>query len=216
MAENKKGFVLYADQKSIFDSLTNEESGVLIKHIFSYVNDENPTLNDRLIDMAFNPIKLQLKRDLVKYEGVKERNSANARKRWDATASSGIPKSTKNADKGIDKDKDKDKGIDTDIIYYRKFKHLKITSDEVGKLLKIGYEMSQIDTILDSIENYANNKNYTSLYLTSVKWLKKEFPAIQRDEKCPYTESQIRGVKAQKAAGMGLPEWFNKKWEHLC
>jgi hypothetical protein len=108
MAENKKGFVLYADQKLIFDDLTNEEAGTLIKHIFMYVNDENPVLNDRLIDMAFKPIKLQLKRDLVKYETVRERNSVNARKRWDATASSGIPNDTKNADKdkGIDKDKD--------------------------------------------------------------------------------------------------------------
>jgi hypothetical protein len=108
MAENKKGFVLYADQKLIFDDLTNEEAGTLIKHIFSYVNDENPVLNDRLIDMAFKPIKLQLKRDLVKYETVRERNSVNARKRWDASASSGIPNDTKNADidKGIDKDKD--------------------------------------------------------------------------------------------------------------
>ena len=207
MAENKKGFVLYADQKIIFDDLTNEEAGVLIKHIFSYVNDENPILNDRLIDMAFKPIKLQLKRDLVKYEGVKERNSANARKRWDAVALSGIPKHTKNADK--------DKGIDKDIIYYRKFKHLKITSDEVGKLLKIGYDMNQIDTILDSIENYANNKNYTSLYLTSVKWLKKEYPTVSKADKCPYTEVQIREVQAQKSSGFGYPEWFDKKWEHL-
>jgi len=114
MAKDKKGFVLYADQKLIFDDLTNEEAGVLIKHIFSYVNDENPILTDRLIDMAFKPIKLQLKRDLVKYEGVRERNSANARKRWDAIASSGIPKDTKNADidKVIDKDKDINNNID--------------------------------------------------------------------------------------------------------
>lgn len=117
MAENKKGFVLYADQKIIFDDLTNEEAGVLIKHIFSYVNDENPELKDRLIDMAFKPIKLQLKRDLVKYEGVRERNSANARKRWDAVALSGIPKDTKNADKDIVNDKviDKDKKNNIDI-----------------------------------------------------------------------------------------------------
>ena len=108
MAEDKKGFVLYADQKDIFNDLTNEEAGILIKHIFLYVNDENPVLNDRLIDMAFKPIKQQLKRDLVKYESVKERNSVNSRKRWDAVASSGIPKSTKNADKGIGKDKGKD------------------------------------------------------------------------------------------------------------
>lgn len=75
MAENKKGFVLYADQKIIFDDLTNEEAGILIKHIFSYVNDENPILENRLIDMAFKPIKLQLKRDLVKYQEVKEKRS---------------------------------------------------------------------------------------------------------------------------------------------
>ena len=123
MAENKKGFVLYADQKLIFEDLTNEEAGLLIKHIFSYVNDENPILEDRLLDMAFKPIKLQLKRDLVKYEGVKERNSANARKRWDAVALSGIPKiqeCTKNADKDNDKVKGNGKGIvnvtDKDII----------------------------------------------------------------------------------------------------
>lgn len=108
MAENKKGFVLYADQVSIFKDLTDEEAGILIKHIFSYVNDENPVLENRLIDMAFKPIKLQLKRDLVKYQSVKERNSANARKRWDAVASSGIPKDTKNADKDNDTVKDND------------------------------------------------------------------------------------------------------------
>ena len=51
MAEDKKGFVLYADQKLIFNDLTNEEAGILIKHIFSYVNDENPVLEDRLIDI---------------------------------------------------------------------------------------------------------------------------------------------------------------------
>ncbi len=113
MAEDKKGFVLYADQKSIFEDLTNEEAGILIKYIFSYVNDENPSIEDRFIAMAFKPIKLQLKRDLIKYQSVKERNAANARKRWDAVASSGIPKvpkSTKNADKG----NDTDKGTDTD------------------------------------------------------------------------------------------------------
>jgi len=115
MAENKKGFVLYADQKLIFDDLTNEEAGILIKHIFSYVNDENPELKDRLIDMAFKPIKLQLKRDLIKYEVVKERNSANARKRWDKVASSGIRSHTKNADNDNDNDKVKDKGKDKDI-----------------------------------------------------------------------------------------------------
>jgi len=129
MAEDKKGFVLYADQKLIFEDLTNEEAGILIKHIFSYVNDEDPNLENRLLEMAFKPIKLQLKRDLVKYQSVKERNLANARKRWDAvastgipnnaTASSGIPKDTRNADKDNDTVNGNGNDTDNDISFKR-------------------------------------------------------------------------------------------------
>lgn len=80
MAADKKGFVLYADQKSSFDDLTDSEAGILIKHIFSYVNDEDPILTDRIIQIAFNPIKLQLKRDLKKYESIKEKRSLAGQK----------------------------------------------------------------------------------------------------------------------------------------
>ena len=98
MAKDKKSFLLYADQQSVFKQLPDEIAGQLIKHIFSYVNDENPITDNLIINIAFEPIKLQLKRDLQKYESIRERNSANARMRWDAVASSGIPKDTKNAD----------------------------------------------------------------------------------------------------------------------
>ena len=60
MAINKKGFILYADQKALFDQLTNDKAGELIKFIFSYVNDENPTTEDKkwidLIDSSFNVV----------------------------------------------------------------------------------------------------------------------------------------------------------------
>lgn len=87
MAKDKKGFILYADQISIFDALTDAEAGVLIKHIFKYVTDQNPIPNDnRIIEMAFIPIKQQLKRDLVKYEGTKDKKSESGvlgnLKRW--------------------------------------------------------------------------------------------------------------------------------------
>lgn len=75
MAENKKGFVLYADQISIINMLPNEKAGILFKHIFSYVNDENPISDDPLINLAFEPIKLQLKRDLQKWEEIKVKRS---------------------------------------------------------------------------------------------------------------------------------------------
>lgn len=86
MAKDKKGFILYADQKALFDQLPNDKAGELIKFIFSYVNDENPVSEDIIINLAFTPIKQQLKRDLKKFEETKEKRSeagkAGANKRW--------------------------------------------------------------------------------------------------------------------------------------
>jgi hypothetical protein len=86
MAQNKKGFILYADQKALFDQLPNDKAGELIKFIFAYVNDENPVTEDLIINLAFTPIKQQLKRDLIKFEETKEKRSeagkAGANKRW--------------------------------------------------------------------------------------------------------------------------------------
>jgi hypothetical protein len=76
MAEGKKSFVLYSDQRSIIELLSNEQAGILLKHIFSYVNDENPIDKDAIIMLAFEPIKLQMKRDLIKWESTKEGRSA--------------------------------------------------------------------------------------------------------------------------------------------
>lgn len=59
---------------------------------------------------------------------------------------------------------------------YRQFLHLSISHEEFEKLKEIGYSQEQIDSILDSIENYSANKKYKSLYLTAKKWLKNEVP----------------------------------------
>jgi len=64
MAENKKSFILYADQIHLFESLSDDEAGKVIKHLFRYVNDLNPELPDRTTQLIFEPIKQQLKRDL--------------------------------------------------------------------------------------------------------------------------------------------------------
>ena len=93
MAEDKKGFILYADQKELFSQLPDELAGKLIKHIMAYVNDENPVSDDIVINIAFTPIKLQLKRDLIKFEETKGRRSLagkiGAEKRWQTIANDG-------------------------------------------------------------------------------------------------------------------------------
>lgn len=75
MAESKKSFVLYADYIETIEELSDEEAGKLIKHIYRYVNDQNPLCEDKAVKLAFIPIKLQLKRDLVNWEAIKEKRS---------------------------------------------------------------------------------------------------------------------------------------------
>lgn len=121
MAKDKKGFILYADQKALFDQLPNDKAGELIKFIFAYVNDENPTTDDIIINLAFTPIKQQLKRDLKKFEETKEKRSeagkAGANKRWQniANDSKRIKAIAKIADNVNDNVNVKEKVIDINI-----------------------------------------------------------------------------------------------------
>ena len=68
MAENKKSFIAYSDWKDTFDALPDDKAGLLIKHIFAYVNDEDPISEDVLVNAVFQNIKNALKRDLVKWD----------------------------------------------------------------------------------------------------------------------------------------------------
>lgn len=79
MAKGKKSFVLYADYDELFYELSCEDAGKLIKHIFKYVNDENPISNDPIVKISFIPIKKQLKRDLIKW-GKKKKQWSDAGK----------------------------------------------------------------------------------------------------------------------------------------
>lgn len=80
MAKDKKSFILYCDQQGLFNKLPDEIAGKLIKHIFAYVNDDNPIATDLLLEIAFEPIKLQLKRDLRKYDEYIDKQRVNGSK----------------------------------------------------------------------------------------------------------------------------------------
>ena len=95
MANGKKSFVLYTDQIGIFSKLTDEQAGLLIKHIYAYCNDEEPK-GDFVTELAFESIKQALKRDLRKFEDVKVKRSeagkksAEVRKQQKATKSTSV------------------------------------------------------------------------------------------------------------------------------
>ena len=113
MAKDKKGFILYCDVIHTVEKLTDEQAGKLFKHILKYVNDKEPIPEDIITEIAFEPIKQSLKRDLQKYEGIRVKNKENALKRWNATASDRIPTDAKNADRDRDRDRVIDKEIDS-------------------------------------------------------------------------------------------------------
>ena len=181
MAKDKKSFILYSDAIHTVEKLSDTDAGQLLKHLLRYVNDQNPTTETPLVEIAFEPIKQQLKRDLVKFEDVKVKRSeagkAGANKRWQDIA---------NANKGIQtianiavNDNDNVNVISKDI--YRSFAHLSISNADVEKLLD-KYSINEIDDVLDSIENFKGNKKYTSLYLTANKWLSKNKKTTEVEE----------------------------------
>jgi len=74
MAENKKSIVIYIDIITTIEKLEDDEAGRVLKHLLRYVNDLNPEPPDRLTEIIFEPIKQQLKRDLIKWvDGEPER-----------------------------------------------------------------------------------------------------------------------------------------------
>tara|TARA_R110000782_G_scaffold41585_2_gene95160 strand:+ start:1762 stop:2337 length:576 start_codon:yes stop_codon:yes gene_type:complete len=191
MAENKKSFIAYADWKETFDALSDEKAGQLIKHIFAYVNDENPESEDMLINAVFANIKHTLKRDLRKWEKQHEqrkeagKKSAEVRKHNATVVNGRSISSTDSVSVSVSVNERKD--------IYRSFAHLSISEKEFKKL-EVEYTKQQIENVLDAIENFKNNTKYKSLYLTSKNWLKK-LPKDEHEDKLTKQAKALGYVK---------------------
>ena len=205
MAENKKSFLLYCDIIHTIEKLSNEQSGQLFKHILRYVNDENPQCDDVLIDVVFEPIKQSLKRDLRKFEQIKDARSKagkeGASKRWQkmANAKNATQKNgkTKQAMAKIAvSDSVSVSVINNNIIndVYRSFMHLSISKSHFQMLIDEGFNKTQIDLVLDEIENFAGNKKYKSLYLTAKNWLIRKYPKPTQIVQNDFAKSIESGI----------------------
>lgn len=125
MAEGKNSFVLYKDIIETVKKLPPEKQGKLFMTILEYVNDENPEIDDIVIDLVFTPIKQSLNRDLQKYEAVCHRNKNNGKKggrpkKEKPNKPTGLienPKKPKKADSDSDSDNESDIDIDNDTFY---------------------------------------------------------------------------------------------------
>lgn len=82
--ENSKkppAFMLYADMKPLFMSLSNEQAGRVIKMAFEYFeNGELLHSDDALVELGFNLVKPKIDQCFDKYTAICKRNKANRNK----------------------------------------------------------------------------------------------------------------------------------------
>lgn len=72
----KDNFLLKKSQREVFDTLTDEDAGKLIKAIYRYANNGNDELEGYL-KAIFIPIKNEIDKNEEKYKKICERNRSN-------------------------------------------------------------------------------------------------------------------------------------------
>ena len=167
MAQDKKSFIAYSDWKDTFDALSDDKAGILIKHIFSYVNDENPITDDLIIKAVFPNIKNTLKRDLKKWDKqYKQRvdagkRSAEIRKRNATVVNGRSVSSTVSVSDSVNV------SVSDNVILKEK---------EKEKLIGL-YGLDGFEWMVDKLSNYklASGKKYKSDYGAINSWVVKEF-----------------------------------------
>lgn len=70
--QRKKSFVLYTDTLELWDSLSDEQAGKLIKHIYRYAVGDDPEEPDEMTRLLSIQIKKTMDRDQKKWEEVKK------------------------------------------------------------------------------------------------------------------------------------------------
>jgi hypothetical protein len=157
MAENKKSFILYADLIHTIKKMPQDKAGILFLTILEYVNDLNPIVDDILVDLCFEPIKQQLKRDLATWDKFKEKQSLNGKKGGRPKISEQTQPKPKNPSLFSESQKSLNVTVtvnDNDIL----FKYKKSTDQEFIKELS-KYKDKYSKDILNSFYRYWSEKN---------------------------------------------------------
>lgn len=79
MNDDKRSFILYADLEHTVSKLPDNLAGQLFKLILQQANEREPEPDDLLLQIAFEPIRQQMKRDAEKWKRMREKQSENGR-----------------------------------------------------------------------------------------------------------------------------------------
>lgn len=80
MATGKKSVLLYCDLIHTIEKMDDKTAGEFFKHYLRYINDLDPKTENPLIDITFESVKQNLKRDLKKWEGKQLQRSEAGKK----------------------------------------------------------------------------------------------------------------------------------------
>ena len=98
--QKKESFLLSLDDEVLFNRLTDEQAGKLIKAIFLYEKTGETSNLEFGLDLAFTTIQVKLDKNREKYKAKCEKNKENANKRWEKYNRIGTH--TNNADNDYD------------------------------------------------------------------------------------------------------------------
>ena len=172
MSENQKGFIVYGDNEPLFDRITDEEAGQLLKGMVKYHNHgTEPTFDSPLAEVIWIQIKLQMDRNADKYEKKCQKNRENIQAYWDKVKADTneyerIRTNTNATNRDKDRDRDRDKERDTEsvpdtpslsssLIDYlndktgSEYKSDKANVKRIQSLLDSGYSPEQLRSVVD-------------------------------------------------------------------
>ena len=201
MAE-KKSFILYLDYKMHFDLLTNEQKGILINALFEFAeNGEVQKFEDKVVEMAFSFISIQMKRDKEKYDEVCERRREAGKLGGRPKKPNGLDekakkpngfleKQTKAKKPDTDNDTDTDNDNDNDIKRtgkpspappksskknFGEYGNVSLTDEQYSQLVK-DYGEPVMNDYIQRMDEYIQmkGKKYKDFNLALRNWIKKD------------------------------------------
>jgi hypothetical protein len=199
----RKGFNFFRSYYDVYNELSDKDKLAFM---------------EALLDRQFLGVKPDNLKGLAKFAYISQTNSIDSQVKgyetktntvlYDSSKSEGATLgATHGATHGATlqvegKEKEKEKGKGE----YRAFAHLTLSLKDADKLIAL-YGKVKLDDILDSIENYKQNKNYNSLYLTAGKWLKRDQAEKATQPTSHYKkfpESNQRQIATKSVSGIDL------------
>lgn len=173
----QKSFLLYNENKEVFDKLTDVEAGQLIKAVFQYEEDKTYTLSN-ILEIIFTPIRQNLDKNTTRYNNICERNKNNIEKRYSTkstSGNSGTIQSTKSTNTNINNNINNNKPKKKEIKKNKYLDYVLFAEEEYEKLLE-RFGKEDLDDRIEKLNHYIGSKGvrYKSHYHTILSWSKKD------------------------------------------